>query len=328
MKKPFGSVLICCWVLLSVLAGCFRLSAAGDDTNVYTLKLTGTGTFKDIFDAGLRPERSGDGLNLCLVQDKTITFDLGNGNAITIPASLCMFRVLGDDSLYDIEATSPPLSLDEARSWMLPICIKFGKTARDLDNFLDRVRDGYRGFGWLGDNNAGFVMGMPAQPRNSGLGAMGARFQSMGRNANTKRPIQIAVDVRWERSIKELLPHTSPLVPPKGYEQYSMDPQEHIPSWVRNGEEAPNFVKALHTPEEIQQIRDHYKNQGADSASPRDPSPRDGVIAAASPSNKSFASSKWLLAAALVVAVAGWILVRGRKGSGTPPDEPLREEVR
>src|SRR5581483_7528352 len=173
------------------------------------------------------------------------------------------FKVLEDYSLYTIEANTVPLTLEEARRWMLPICRTFGTPDRELDNFLDRVGKGkIEQFGWLGAGETdGFVVGMPRQPQNSDLAAMGARLRSV--SGDKVHPVEIVADVTWERATWKLAGRPPKLTPPKGYEQFSMEPVREVPEWILTGAEAHNFVKALKTPEQIQAMRDeYYRTQG------------------------------------------------------------------
>jgi len=247
-----------------------------------------------------------------------LNFDLGHGNSVTIPAQLCFFNVLMDESLSEINATSPPYSLEEARTWMLPICRTFGRPERELDEFLAKVRNGYKDFGWIGDDNEGFGVGMERPPRNSGLPAIGARLQS--RAGDVRHPVQIAVAVRWERPSRTLISHTSELVPPKGYEHVSMEPVPEDPEWLRKGQEPPNFVKALNTPQQIQQIRDSYNAKPQQAASPIQAEAQatssnhaDEPTTPVGNSDSSPSGLKWLWLVVLSFALVGaWIMFRRR----------------
>lgn len=288
-------------ILVALGGQCFALLQAQIPDRTYRIDLSGHGYLKDLFDAGLEPKRSGDGLSMCVVQEKMLDFDLGRSNAITIPADICFFHVTADDTLYEINATSPPMTLETARQWMLPICRRFGRTDRELDDFLAQVRNGYDHFGWAGDDDEGFGAGMVRPPLNSGLPAVGARLQS--RPGDKSHPVQIAVDARWEWKSWTLVSRNTPLMPPKGYEQLSMEPvPDEAPAWLRKGEEPDSFVKALYTPEEIKHMRDQYNA-------------RHGVLAVADSSTTLNIAPwlKWLLpVTAILILAVGWRLSRKR----------------
>jgi hypothetical protein len=302
-------------LLFLVLVGQCANSAQISGQSV-RIDLQGHGYLKDLFDAGLQPKRTDDGLSRCVVQEKMLTFDLGQNNSITIPAQSCFFHVLSDDSLYEIQAASPPFSLEEARTWMAPICRTFGKPEQELDDFLAKVRNGYDHFGWLGDENPGFEVGMSRPARDSGLPGMGARLQSRVRD--NIHPVQIVVDVRWERPARTLIPHTSPLTPPKGYEQLSMEPVPEEPEWLRKGEEPSSFVKSLYSTQEIERMREaYYAKHGRTSSGVRPATQAPDVSPDAKDAEGSPYRLKWLwvIVVGFLVAV-GWIVSRKPRSLG------------
>jgi hypothetical protein len=285
----------------------------------FRLDLSGRGEFEDLFAAGLQPKRFDDQLGICVVKHTQIKFDLGQTNAITIPADECYFKILSDYSLYTIDANTVPLTLDEARQWMLPICRTFGTPDRKLDDFLARVAKGeITRFGWLGDREEdGFGVGMPRQPQNSALGAMGAMFRNVGRDKI--HPVEIVVHVGWERPTWKLGEHPPKLAPPNGSEQLSKEPVKEVPEWIRTGVEAPNFVKVFNTPAQIQAMRDKYhRTPGASGAEgvPNDlPLAKSRVRSetTAAAARSSLRSRSWVITVPVLLLLAGaWAFLARR----------------
>ena len=227
------------------------------DTNVYPLTLTGLGNLKDVFDSGLRPKRENAAYR-CIVVDKTIRFDLGGDYVATIPAEMCLFKIFSSDQvLQSIEAETPPLTLAETRTWMSPVGRGFGRTAKELDDFLELVRNGHRGFGWLGrDNIQGLVVTTPRPAPESGMAWMSVRLKHHA--ADPQRPIRIAVAIEWERPRREFDYPQTPLQSPKGYEDFSMEPEPFVPSWIRRGEPASPEVQRQYGDAGVRQLREQY----------------------------------------------------------------------
>jgi hypothetical protein len=247
-----------CWVILMAVAAPPLI--AQTDTNVYRLNLRGRGTLTDVFESGLRPKQlSSSDTYHCFVDFKLIQFDLGENITVTIPVELCDFKVFGtNQSLSEIRANTFPLTLDEARGWMSPICRTFGKSQAQLDAFLEKVGHGHRRFGWLGnEDEEGFGVGTPRPAPESGRAAIVAGLRSYGGNTNT--PVEIAVSVYWEPPRREFLGPLVPLQPPKGYEQFSMAPERpYTPEWIRQGLPAPPLVQRDLGSNGVQRLRDEY----------------------------------------------------------------------
>jgi hypothetical protein len=226
------------------------------ETNVYPLKLSGRADLKAVFDSGLRPKR--DNINFrCFVNDKIVRFDIGSDRVATIPAETCRFKIYSSNqALQSLDAETPPLTIEETRRWMIPICRSFGRTEKELNDFLGLVRNGDRGFGWLGREAQGFVAGTPRPEMESGLAGMSVRLQHHA--GDRQHPIRIVVAIEWERPRREIDYPQTPLQPPKGYETFSMEPEPFVPSWIRRGEPAPDNVQREYGEAGVQRLREHY----------------------------------------------------------------------
>ncbi len=264
LRVAFKSSLLCRSFALAAVLICASLSIshAQTDTNIYRLDLRGHGCLKDVFDAGLRPKNESVGATLrCMVEDKIITFELGN-HAVTIPSESCYLKIRGTNQAIDeIMAESIPLTLAEVRAWMSPVCRNFGKPQNELDQFLEKVRKGYRRFGWLSDeDNEGFGMGTARPPLESDLASLGVWLKHYG--ASTNHPVRIQVAVYWERPHRYSRFPDPPLQAPKEYQQFSMEPDEKSPpytaTWIRKGWPAPVEVQRDYGPAGVQRLRDEY----------------------------------------------------------------------
>lgn len=234
-------------------------SALAWDTNVYTLNLSGRGVLKDAFDAGLRPIRRNETYQ-AYVEDKFIRFTLGGTQDVTLFVEQCRFRSFSSNQTFaDVQAETPYLSLEEARAWMLPVCRKFGRSEKELDDFLTLVRNGHRSFGWIGDDGQpSFVLRTPPAPAESDRARLGIRFQS--HRSDRLRPLRIVLMIEWERPYPRDY-SSPPLRPPKGYETFSMEPVPYIPSWVRHREPVPSTVQQEYGMEGAKRLREQYARE-------------------------------------------------------------------
>lgn len=273
------------------------------DTNVYRIDLSGHGYLKDVFDSGLRPKRETMMRQSCLIRDRIIGFDLGSGRLAIIPAARCEFKVDStNQALSEVQAETPPLNLEDAQIWMLPVCQAFGRTETDLNKFLDKVKEGYNRFGWLGDENEGFGVGTPRPQRESGRASIGIRFKS---SFDKAKPVIISVAIYWERPRHELDFPSTPLQPPSGYEQFSMEPEEHVPDWLRKGEEPSRFVTALYTAKQIRKMRAEYAAKLGHTNSPMPQRTQDSAV----PSRPKL----WFAILAVPFVALGWALFRRKR---------------
>jgi hypothetical protein len=249
-------------LLGTLLCSILMAAHAQTDTNVYHLDLSGPGRLKNVFDSGLRPKKeSVQTTYRCGVEDKIINFDLANNHSATIPVENCYFRTIGSNhALIEIIAETIPLTVAEARAWMFPICLNFRRAPAELDAFLEKVRNGYQRFGWLADENEGFGVGTPRPAPESGGAGMGVWLQYLAGDSNC--PVRIFLRVEWERPRSASRDSPTAMLPPKGYEQFSMEPEETGPpytaTWIRKGHPAPGESQRKLGATGVQRLRDEY----------------------------------------------------------------------
>jgi len=287
------------------------------DTNVYRINLTGKGTLKDVFDAGLRPKRWDSSLaNECFVEDKHIAFRVTDNHTATILASYCYFQVYADGSLSSVKAESASLTSEDARKWMLPILAAFGKDTQELDAYLARMRSrsATADRSPILAQERSLSVGMPWPGAQSDKPSLGiALFQKW----DAERPFQIKVEIGWARPYSSMRSAAGPLQPPPGYEGFRIDTVPYFAEWIRKGEAPPPDVERRFGKEGIQRLRDEYKASKGMTDFSRQPQPSPSPVSASPPitelPQESPASTfwpKWLPIGASLAALFGWMVWR------------------
>lgn len=230
-------------VMLSVSS--LGQAQAGPDTNLYVVNLTGKGTLKDFFDAGLRPKRYDSSLvTECLVEDKLIRFVITNSYAVTLYADVCTLKVNANGALRSVWAESPYLTIDQARRWMLPMVKTFGKSAQELEDYLKLVSAGDRDTEMqlrLKEGTSSYGVGTPSPMPQSDLPFMGVELRW---RRNRELPTQIIVRIEWARPFAEMRSADVPPSAPPGYEQFPIITEPYLAQARRKVGGLPTWLDA------------------------------------------------------------------------------------
>jgi hypothetical protein len=140
----------------------------------HTLRLSETGTLKDIFDSDIRPYYPPNGREGSLLEFKHVRLTIHQTNGKVLPQFPVDYaRITPKPSgLSTLDITGHAITLKEAREEMIKWLPYTGKTTEELDAFLANVRAKYASFDdvtfspppqefrmrWFGENNEEFVV--------------------------------------------------------------------------------------------------------------------------------------------------------------------------
>ncbi len=220
----------------------------------YTLRLKDDLTLKDIFDAGIRPRQiRGMNSNACEFKADSFTLILPNGKPIVIKDGFGEFRVAGEGTItsitfYEDYKTGINEGLDRLLSY-LPI-FNGPETEQDVRTYIQRVRDAEDH--WVAED---FGVGNPqlSEKWQSGIRASPSH--------NKDKPLRIIsaagrrYNSRNEEPPRRARTLENALVAPKGYEQFSMEPEPLAPP-------EPNLPRILTPGERAQKLAEQIRKWG------------------------------------------------------------------
>lgn len=178
---------------------------------------------KDIFDSGLRPFRQ-PGFEQAQVRIEPTDVALNLYGEIEIPPmkwNTLRFNVIDDYRITDMLLISAPITLEQARSAIVPYVKFLNGASKDCDAFFKDVQE--KGFF--------FTREFHLSTLNSRRPSLMVSFNRTGINA---KPLSLEINVDWHIEAKKRTSFfEGPIPPPKGYETVSMDKPPSSKSIVR-----------------------------------------------------------------------------------------------
>jgi hypothetical protein len=207
--KAFASVIIFAFCLAWPLQ--FALAAAGPGQE-HTLDLSQSDNLKAFFDAGLRPWRMpGLESDECVLMNENLQIILPGKLSFHLQTEMVTISVLVGNQLQHLDITCPSQPMSQAASDIRQICQDLQISTDGLDDFAA----GKRGIAWGGIKTSGGIMvqvRLQSEPSLSGPAAMITAF------------------IEWKIPNATMRFLTSPIQPPPGYENVSMDPPPRDPN--------------------------------------------------------------------------------------------------
>ena len=140
----------------------------------HTLRLSETGTLKDVFDSGIRPYYLPNWKEGSLLEFKHVRLTVQKPNGELLPEFAVDYADITPkpSGLSTLDMTGHAITLEQAREEMIKWLPYAGKTTQELDVFLANVRAKYASFDdvtfspppqkfrlrWFGENNEEFVV--------------------------------------------------------------------------------------------------------------------------------------------------------------------------
>lgn len=183
----------------------------------YDLQFSHPGTLKDIYDAGIRPFYRPHTENSSRVEFKHARVRVQQSNGEYLPEIQVDYGqiVILTKGLSDMSLISQPLTLEDARSQILPWLPVLRKTEAQLDDYLAKVNADYSGFD---DPDFGAA---PDQFEMMWYDNIGVGYSfSLPKGWNEQTPVRMQLHLSWHRLWKgrDQMPSLDPISIPKGYE--------------------------------------------------------------------------------------------------------------
>jgi hypothetical protein len=186
------------------------------------VKLSGSGSLGELFDAGLRPYRF-PRMEASQLEFKHLRISLVQADGIILPTFTTEWAdvsVLHEGMISTMVMSQPPMNLAACRAEMLH-WIPFGnnpkRTVAELDAFLKAVEDDYREYN-VGPN------AITHDFRLAWKDAAGLKYVVWLQPAlQPEKPLRVQMQVAWPRSERQKRTlYESPIPPPPGYEHVDM----------------------------------------------------------------------------------------------------------
>jgi hypothetical protein len=207
MKSLFNFIIL---LLIAVLSA--KLFAAASADKTYMVDLSQSDNLKAFFDAGLRPWRlPGLENSDCILQNDNLRIILPGSISFNLQTELVNISVLAGNQLDRLDITCASKPFHDAANDIRKICQDLQISTNGLDDFAA----GKRGIAWGGIKtiNEIFVqVRLQSEPSLSGPMAM------------------LAATIVWHHPDATMKFLTSPIQPPPGYENVSMDPPPRDPN--------------------------------------------------------------------------------------------------
>lgn len=199
-------------------SGCFKNIAAhfvfalcvwGLPCRAQTIDLRNDETLLPVFQAGVFPRHVlGLETSRCEALDQSVAILLKGDKRVEMKAKSLTFGVYTDDRLSFVQAYTDYITVDEAEREAAKLHREFGITQDRMNRFLGEVRQR-----WQYDD--GYSAATKTEPKVSIF---------FLRGASPERPLRLAVNIQWFRTMKERDPRSIPIVPPPGFEHVDMSP--------------------------------------------------------------------------------------------------------
>lgn len=311
-------------LLYTVLAMCFvapRLESNGAERTAdfsqwpdHTVKLSTSGSLRELFEAGLRPYRF-PRLENSQLEFKHCRISFIQSDEILLPAFATEWAdvtVLDGGLLGSIVLKQSPMTLSACRAEILrwiPLGTNPVRTTNDLEEFLEAVAKDYRGYNYgpqAIDHDFRLVW------KDSG----GLRFAVWLQQARLpETPLLLKMQVSWERpEIQERSLYAVPIPPPPGYENVDMTaPKDLGPDSPPEDPEVGRVRKAGVMPDYSmlpkEKIRSGVLPPGLTKVTPQGVAP----IITPAPAEEHGSSTHWLVWTILIAAAAGLLYLLPKK---------------
>ena len=258
MKRSLQSGILFLALILTVSWGKAAQTPAPAE---YVVDLSKSDNLKTIFDAGVRPWRM-PGLedDSCMLENINVKFLLPEELGFSLQTDVFVIKVLEGNQLARFDITCKTKSFAESGSDIRKVCKDLGISTDGLDLFLA----GKGGLGWRGTkqiNKMNIDIMIESEPSVSGPAAA------------------LSCDIEWNIPDSSMRFLSSPIQPPAGYENVSMDPPPRNP----NARQVPEHDTQYYQDQTSQMIKQHSTGTAAPQASNSPPKPASNATPTITP---------------------------------------------